>query len=67
MAEEIRRHPVQGAEMDQEVCYECGEPAGDDSMNCECGNGPYCSACWEDHKAICVFAREMDDDGDEAV
>jgi hypothetical protein len=46
---------------EQERCCECEESAGDDSMICECGDGPYCSCCWDDHKAVCTLAQEMEE------
>ena len=26
---------------------------------CECGDGPFCSDCWEEHKYVCTDAWEM--------
>jgi hypothetical protein len=51
--------------MNIERCSVCDDPTGkagkgEDSFYCECGEGPFCSACWEEHKAVCALAREMD-------
>ncbi len=38
-----------------ERCCSCDEPTGragraDDSLYCECGAGPFCEDCWDEHE-----------------
>lgn len=44
-----------------EECCECGELVDEDStIVCECGVGPFCDSCWEDHFAVCEEAQNME-------
>jgi len=46
-----------------ERCVDCDEPTGragiaDDSIYCNCGEGPFCVECWQVHKLICIEAED---------
>lgn len=52
---------------DIERCCECDEPTeragrADDSIYGECGFGPFCSACWTEHLAVCTVCQDMEAD-----
>lgn len=43
--------------MRDEICSQCDEPIsfvgqGEDSLYCECGEGPFCSSCYNRHIEI---------------
>ena len=48
-------------------CCDCEDPIEDRdySMTCECGDGPFCETCWQEHIAVCVFEAEMEEDADD--
>lgn len=48
-----------------ERCCNCDEPTGragraDDSLYCECGEGPFCEDCWDEHHRGNELAEKVD-------
>lgn len=57
---EMRRAYPQGhPEQPTEYCCDCKEPTGkagvgDGSIYCDCGKGPFCEGCYDDHISNCA-------------
>ncbi len=51
--------PGWNEEKREERCCNCDDLTGrcgiaDDSLHCECGGGPYCGECFDEHIAGCT-------------